>query len=138
MRIVLDTNALISALLVQHSKPAQLLTAWRRGTFELLTCEPQLAEIREVTRRPALRALIRPALAGELINQLRSMALSTNILPPVDLSPDPFNNFLLSMTQGGQADVLVSGDKRGVLALRSHGSCRIVTVRQFVLQLKNG
>ena len=138
MRVVLDTNVLVSALLVQTSKPAQLLTAWRRGGFELLTCEMQLAEIRDVTRRPSLRALIRPALAGELVNQLRSMARWIDALPPVDRSPDPFDNFLLSMAQGGQADVLVSGDKRGVLALKSHGTCRIVTVRQLGLLLKNG
>jgi uncharacterized protein len=138
MRVVLDTNVLVSALLISTSKPAQLLTAWRRGSFELLTCDVQLAEIRDVTRRPALRALIRPALAGELVNQLRSMALWIDASPPVDRSPDPFDNFLLSMAEGGQADVLISGDKRGVLALKSHGACRIVTVRQFVLMLKNG
>ena len=136
MRVVLDTNVLVSALLVQTSKPAQLLTTWRRGSFELLTCEMQLAEIRDVTRRPTLRALIRPALAGELVNQLRGMARRIDTLPPIDRSPDPFDNFLLSMAQGGQADVLVSGDKRGVLALRSHGTCRIVTVQRFVLMLK--
>ena len=104
----------------------------------MLTCDLQLAEIHGVTRRPALRALIRPALAGEMVNQLRSMALWINTLPPVDRSPEPFDNFLLSMAQGGQADVLVSGDKRSVLALKLHGACRIVTVRQFVLVLKNG
>ena len=138
MRVVLDTNVLVSALLVQTSKPAQVLTAWRRGGFELLTCEIQLAEIREVTRRPALRALIRPALAGELVNQLRNMAMWIDALPPVDRSPDPFDNFLLSLAQGGQADILVSGDKRGVLALKSHGTCRIMTTRQFVSLLKSG
>lgn len=129
---------LVSALLVLASKPAQLLTAWRRGGFELLTCDVQLAEIRDVTRRPALRALVRPALAGELVNQLRCMAMWIDILPPVDLSPDPFDNFLLSMAQGGQANVLVSGDKLGVLALKSHGTCRIVAVRQFVMMMENG
>lgn len=138
MRVVLDTNVLISALLVRDSKPAQLLAAWRRSSFELLTCETQLTEIREVTRRPTLRALIRPALAGELVNQLRNMALWIDTLPRVDRSPDPFDNFLLSMAQGGQADALVSGDKRGVLALKSHGTCRIMTVRQFTLMLKSG
>ena len=137
MRVVLDTNVFISALLIQTSKPALLVTDWRRGHFKLLTCDIQLAEIRDVTRRPALRALIRPALAGELVNQLRSMALWIDTLPPVNRSPDPFDNFLLSMAEGGQADVLVSGDKRGVLGLKSHGTCRIVTVRQFVSMLKN-
>jgi len=138
VRVVLDTNVLVSALLVEASKPAQLLTAWRRGSFELLTCELQLAEIRDVTRRPALRALIRPALAGELVNQLRGMALWIAKLPPIERSPDPFDNFLLSMVEGGGADVLVSGDKRGVLALKSHGGCRIMTIRQFMSALKSG
>ena len=135
MRVVLDTNVLISALLVGKSTSAQLVTAWRRGVFELLTCELQLQEIREVTRRDTVRPLIRPALAGELINQLRGMAVCIETLPRVDRSPDPFDNFLLAMAEAGAADVLVSGDKRGVLALQIHGACRIVTVREFVREI---
>lgn len=135
MRVVLDTNVLISALLVGRSSSALLINAWRRGAFDLLTCELQLEEIRAVTRREHIRALIRPALAGELVNQLRNMARWIDVLPVVDRSVDFFDNFLLSMAQGGQADVLVSGDKRGVLVLQTHGACRIVTVRQFVEQL---
>ena len=138
MRVVLDTNVLISALLVGKLTSAQLVTAWRRGQFELLTCDLQLQEVRAVTRRDAVRALIRPALAGELINQLRGMAVWIDTLPPVERSDDPFHNFLLAMADGGQADVLVSGDKRGVLALKNHGPCRIVTVRQFVDELGLG
>ena len=132
MRVVLDTNVLLSALLVRQSKAAQLVTAWRRGAFELMTCELQLQEIRAVTRRDHIRALIRPAMAGELVNQLRTMAKWIDNLPPVNRSPDPFDNFLLAMAQAGNADVLVSGDKRGVLALQSHGACQIISLRQFV------
>lgn len=132
MRVVLDTNMLLSALFSRQSTAAKVVNAWRRGAFDLLTCELQLQEIREVTRRPNIRALIRPALAGELVNQLQSMAKWIDTLPPVSRSPDPFDNFLLSLAQAGQADVLVSGDKRGVLALKSHGACQIITLRQFV------
>lgn len=132
MRVVLDTNVLLSALFSRQSTAAKVVNAWRRGAFDLLTCELQLQEIREVTRRPNIRALIRPALAGELVNQLQSMAKWIDTLPPVSRSPDPFDNFLLSLAQAGQADVLVSGDKRGVLALKSHGACQIITLRQFV------
>jgi len=135
MRVVLDSNVLISALLLPSSLPARLVGVWRRGGFQLLTCELQLRELREVTRRAHVRALIRPALAGELVNQLRAMALLVEALPAVDRSPDPFDNFLLAMAQGGQADVLISGDKRGVLALKTHGACRITTVRQFLDEL---
>lgn len=132
MRVVLDTNILISALLLTHSAPAQAVIAWRRGQFDLVTCELQLQELRDVTRRPKIRNLIRPAMAGEMVNQLRSMAQMVDKLPAVDVSPDPFDNFLLSLAQAGQADVLVSGDKRGILDVGSYGTCRIVTVRQFL------
>jgi uncharacterized protein len=132
MRVVLDTNVLLSALFVRQSTAALVVNAWRRGAFYLLTCELQLQEIRAVTRRPQIRALIRPAMAGELVNQLKGMATWIEELPPVNRSPDPFDNFLLSMAQAGQADALVSGDKRGVLALKSHGACQIVTLRRFV------
>lgn len=132
MRVVLDTNILISALLLTHSSPAQAVIAWRRGQFDLVTCELQLQELRDVTRRPKIRNLIRPAMAGEMVNQLRSMAHMVDKLPAVDVSPDPFDNFLLSLAQAGQADVLVSGDKRGILDVGSYGTCRIVTVRQFL------
>jgi hypothetical protein len=135
MRVVLDTNVLISALLVAKSGPAKLITAWRRGSFDLLSCELQLQEIRAVTARDNIRSLIRPALAGELVNQLRAMTVWIDNLPPVGRSPDPFDNFLLSMAQGGGANVLISGDKRGVLALKSHGACRILSVKQFVNEL---
>ena len=132
MRVVLDTNVLLSSLFIRQSTAALVVNTWRRGTFDLLTCELQLQEIRAVTRRPAIRALIRPALAGELVNQLKNMAKWIETLPPVTRSPDPFDNFLLAMAEAGQADVLVSGDKRGVLALQSHGACQIITLRQFV------
>ena len=132
MRVVLDTHILISALLLTHSAPAQAVIAWRRGQFELVTCELQLQELRDVTRRAKIRTLIRPAMAGELVNQLRSMALMVDNLPLVDVSPDPFDNFLLSLAQAGQADVLVSGDKRGILDVKVHGTCRILTIRGFL------
>ncbi len=135
MRVVLDTNVLLSALFSRQSIAAKVVNAWRRGAFDLTTCELQLQEIREVTRRPNIHALIRPALAGELVNQLQSMAKWIGTLPPVSRSPDPFDNFLLSLAQADKADkadVLVSGDKRGVLALKSHGACQIITLRQFV------
>ncbi len=41
MLVVLDTNILISALLVQTSPPAKLIELWRNGRFTLLTAQPQ-------------------------------------------------------------------------------------------------
>jgi uncharacterized protein len=75
VRVVLDTNVLVSALLVEFSPPAQLVTHWRRGGFVLLTANAQLEELMRVTRYPKISARIKPALAGRLINDLRESAL---------------------------------------------------------------
>lgn len=132
MRVVFDTNILVSALLLTHSAPAQAVIAWRRGQFKLVTCELQRQELRDATRRPKIRTLIRPAMADEMVNQLRNMALMVDKLLPVDVSPDPFDNFILSLAQAAQADVLVSGDKRRILDLKAHETCQILTVRGFL------
>ncbi len=50
----------------------------------------------------------------------------------MEVSPDPYDNYLLAMAAAGAADYLVTGDKRDLLALERHGGTRIVTVRTFV------
>jgi predicted nucleic acid-binding protein len=50
MRLVIDTNVLISALLSSMSLPAHLVMLWREGHFELLTSADQLDELMRVTR----------------------------------------------------------------------------------------
>jgi predicted nucleic acid-binding protein len=43
MRVVLDTNILVSALLVQMGHPAVIYRAWQQGHFTLLTCAERYA-----------------------------------------------------------------------------------------------
>lgn len=132
MRVVLDTNVLISALLLEASPPAQLITQWRQGRFTLLTAAPQLDELMRVTRYPKIRARLKPALAGRLINDLREIAVVVESLPPVEVSPDPYDNYLLAIASGGKANYLVTGDKVHLLALRHHDGSKIVSVRDFI------
>jgi len=46
-------------------------------------------------------------------------------------SPDPGDNFLLALSEAGNADYLVTGDKSGLLGLVAHKSTRIITARNF-------
>jgi hypothetical protein len=103
--------------------------AWRDGCFTLLTSELQIEEIRRVTRREGLRFRIHQAEAGRLVNDLRRLATLIENLPTLDVSPDPHDNFLLAMAQAGQADLIVTGDKRDLLCLPSHQGTRILTAR---------
>jgi uncharacterized protein len=60
MRVVLDTNILVSSLLVQLGHPAAIYRAWQEGYFTLMTCAEQLDELKATLRRPAIAMRIRP------------------------------------------------------------------------------
>jgi uncharacterized protein len=131
MKVVLDTNILVSSLIIPASPPHQIYEAWRAGTFVLVTCDEQLDEFRRVTRYDKLRAYIEPAAAGTLLNELRKIAQRVGKLPKVKRSPDAEDDYLLALAQVADAEYLVSGDRSGLLALKHHGKTRIVTARQF-------
>ncbi len=132
MRVVLDTNILVSALLSPTGPPAAIYSAWEDGKFTLLTCAEQLNELRATLYKPKIAELIKPHRGGRLVNQIRQLAENVGPLPRVERSPDPADNFLLALCEMGQADYLVSGDKDGVLALARHKATRIISPKTFV------
>jgi hypothetical protein len=132
MRVVLDTNILISALIVQSGTPGLIYRSWIDGHFILLTCHLQLDELRLTLKKPKLAARIRPHRAGRLVNELKDLAVSVDPLPDVKRSSDPMDDFLLAAAEAGTADYLVSGDKSGLLYLRRHKGTRIVPASEFV------
>jgi hypothetical protein len=132
VRLVLDTNILVSALLASTSLPAHLVALWREGRFDLLTSAEQIDELMSVTRYPKIRARLAPALAGRLVNQVRDLAVELKNLPTVTACTDPYDNYLLAMAVAGAADFLVTGDKRDLLSMQHYEGIRIVTVRDFL------
>ena len=136
MRVILDTNILLSAFFKADSAPNQLVHAWMDGRFDLLSSNEQIEEITRVARYPHIRKLIHPVEIGWLVNRLRDRTTLLTNLPSLDISPDPADNFLFSMAEVGAATYLVTGDKSGVLEFRKHRPTRIVTARQMVDFLK--
>jgi putative PIN family toxin of toxin-antitoxin system len=133
MRVVLDTNILISALLVQVGNPAAIYRAWQVGLFTLLTCAEQLDELRATLRKPAVATRIKPYRAGRLVNQIKELAENIGSLPRVKRSPDPTDDFLLAVSEAGRADYLVTGDKSGLLALARHKATHIISASDFAI-----
>ena len=133
MRLVIDTNILISSLLASTSLPAHLIVLWREGRFDLLTSVAQLDELMRVTRYPKIRERLAPALAGRLINEVRNLAILVTNLPVVTASSDPYDNYLLAMASAGSADFLLTGDKRDLLGLKLFEGTKIITVHDFLV-----
>jgi hypothetical protein len=131
MRVVLDTNILISALIAPAGKPAAIYSAWVEGKFTLLTCAAHLDELLATLEKPRVAELVKPYKAGRLVNQIKRLAEDAGPLPPVNRSPDPADDFLLALREAGNADYLVTGDKSGLIALDRHKATRIVSASDF-------
>ena len=128
IRIVLDTNVIVSALVFGGVPRAVLeLTAARR--CELFYSEPIQAEVRRVLEEkfgwaPAMLQRVLPVLwsTGELV-------VPGTIVEAVPDDPD--DNRILECALGAKANFVVSGDHH-LLALRRYKSISIVSSRQFL------
>lgn len=129
MRVVLDTNILLSALMTRGTPPDRLYEAWRHGRFDLVSAEKQIDELREVVRRPFFQTRLRASEIGRMINDIRRLAAMCDTLPTVQRSPDPADDFLLAMCEASSADYLVTGDKSHLLALKRHRTTHILSAR---------
>ena len=138
MRVIIDTNVLLSGIISPRGTPARLIATWLDRRFILVSHTLQLDEIREVSRRPKLRALVKPVEIGRLVNQILLVAELPDALPSIERSRDPRDDFLLALCEKGGADWLVTGDKADLLALERHDRTHIVTAAHFadVLGLK--
>ncbi len=136
MRVVLDTNILVSGLLSSAGPPGRILDAWRARRFELVACAALVEEFKRVCAYPKLAPYILPGDIGSLVNRLHAAECWLAALPRVELSTDADDDYLLAMSLASEADFLVSGDGAGLLQLGSQGRTQIVTAGEFVLNLK--
>ena len=132
MRVVLDTGILIAALITKGTPPDQLYQMWRRKRFTLITSKWQLGEFWRASHYRKLQNYLKPHEAGALVQGLRTRAVVLAELPEVNICRDPDDNPLLAMDQVGEADYLVTGDKRDLLSLKKYRGSPIATARALV------
>jgi putative PIN family toxin of toxin-antitoxin system len=130
LRLVLDTNVLISSLISKNSLSFLLYQAWDKGDYTLITSYEQLDEVTRVLRYPKLAHYFSSEEADIFVEGLRRTATITQNLPAVSASPDPGDNVILATALAGYADYLVSGDKRDILFLKTIETVKIVSVRE--------
>ena len=135
MRVVLDTNVLFSALISPHGAPDAIYRAWRAARFEVVTSLVQLDELRRASRYPKFQAVLQPHRVGAMVNNLQRAIVLDRLTTDVEAG-DPNDAFLLAMALAGDADYLVTGDRRaGLLQRGRFGRTRIVTPGAFCAEV---
>jgi uncharacterized protein len=138
VRLVLDTNVLVSGLLSSHGPPGTLMAAWIDLRYELVTSVPQMMELRRVLAYAKLRPFISLEQSRAFVENMEVLAVYATDLPAITASRDPDDNLILATTVAGRADALVTGDKAHLLALGSIVGIPILSVRRALERLDLG
>ena len=116
LRVVLDTNVLVSGLAYPASVPGRIITAWRHGSIEVLVSAYILDELRRALPGLAHRHGLSTAEIDDLVDVLSIQAELVEPLPTEDAElrdPDdgPVLGSLVAALAMADADYLITGDK---------------------------
>ncbi|MEI6547694.1 MAG: putative toxin-antitoxin system toxin component, PIN family [Burkholderiales bacterium] len=135
MRLVLDTNVLVSGLLYPGGPPSRLVKAWRAGAFDLVISDFVIDELTRIWAHLASRLNASPNDLADFIDTIgvRAELLRIDAAMLAQASTaglrDPGNLPVLALLIGSGADYLVTGDK-DLLALA--GAYPILSPADFV------
>jgi putative PIN family toxin of toxin-antitoxin system len=139
LRVVIDTNVLVSGTVNATTPPGRLLTIAGERGFELIVSGEIIDEYRRVMTRPSVVALHKqsPEQIERLLVRLRTIA--TIVAPRsqtrVVTSDRDDDKFVHAAVEGG-AEFIVSGD-RHLLNVRSHQGIEIVTPATLISFLES-
>jgi uncharacterized protein len=110
VRIVLDTNVLVSGLLNPHGAPGRIVDLVLEGTLTLLVDDRVLAEYQDVLTRP--RFGFEAADVGAVIDFIDVSAERVPSVPLRLTALDPDDTAFIEVAHAGGADALVTGNPR--------------------------
>lgn len=117
MRVVLDTNVLLSGLAYPGSVPGRIVAAWRNGSLDVVLSHYILDELRRVLPRLSQRHGLNDAEIADLVDCLAFQAELVEPAAGLEAAlTDPHDQPVLETLQAARADYLVTGDK-ALLAL---------------------
>jgi uncharacterized protein len=139
MRVVLDTNTIISRYLSPSGSPARILQYWEHGAFTLLVSDPILSEIERVFSYPRIndRLKLSDAEIGEIVKGLATfgeLVTPKHHLQAVEANPD--DDKFIECAVEGKADYLVSGNTKHLNVMQEYQGIPILQAAEFVLVLE--
>lgn len=128
MKVVFDTNILVSALVFPGGQAEAALLRIIEESDELVLSRPILDELLGVLARKFARDAEELAHAALFLSDLAVMVRPRRTLDVVKDEPD---NRVLECAVTARADVIVTGDK-ALLELRRYRSVRIISLREYL------
>ena len=132
MRVVIDTNVLISAIF-WTGKPKQLLNQVRLGRITFLTSAILLAELKEILTREDKPFKLSAEDAERVVAAMRDLAEIVEPQQRLSVCRDEGDNRVLECAVEGRAEWIVTGDG-DLLDLKAFQGIPIVTVANFLSQ----
>jgi putative PIN family toxin of toxin-antitoxin system len=138
VRVVLDTNVIVSRFLSALGFPALILALWEKGLFELVVSEPILAEYRRALGYPGVQARHRmtPDDLDQVIADFRSFSIVVDATETIDvIRDDPSDNRFLEAATAGHCEYVVSGNPH-LLRVGDYRGITILTPAAFAAVLE--
>ena len=133
MRVVIDTNIMVSAYLGGALKV--IVVAWKSGRFTLVVSDAIADEYREVLRRPKFQ--IKQTELDDFFSLLLDKAEFVIPLEAINIiTDDSSDNKFIETAIAGKAKLIVSGDSH-LLELKSFRDISIITARDFIQWLES-
>ena len=128
LRLVIDTNILVSAALKPDGLQRTVLLLAITKPARLYVTDPILAEYREVLARPELK--IRRGLRQQLLQLIKNHAQLVRTGRPLQVAKDPDDDKFLECADAAGADYLVTGNQRHFPKFWK--KTKVITSREFL------
>jgi putative PIN family toxin of toxin-antitoxin system len=132
VRVVLDTNVIVSAMVSPNGNCASILAAAGVGKLRIIIDERILLEYATVLHRPKLK--LNPAKVELILAQIRDMGERVTAPPAGIHLPDETDAKFVEVALAAVADCVVTGNTRHFPAKACKG-VRILKPTQFLARL---
>lgn len=130
MRVVIDTNVMVSGVLNPHGPPGRIVNALLSETVTALHDDRILSEYREVLLRPTFRFPL--ADVEVLLDFVESAGEHVSAQPLSLVLPDPNDLPFLEVATSGRADALITGNIKHFRPRRGQHRVLVTTPAEFL------
>lgn len=130
MRVVIDTNVIVSGILNPHGSPGRIINALLSEAITVLHDDRMLVEYREVLLRPAFR--FSRSDVDVLLDFVESSGEHVSAEPLALILPGPNDLPFLEVAASGSADALITGNMKHFKPRRGRHSVLVITPADFL------